>query len=78
MQANPTVIPDQWSDFENSIEFFTYRKNILGRQLSQAIYALNTFSDCLITKTSNIFYKIKYDGQSCQTVHRCSMEKLLW
>ena len=41
-------------------------------------YALDTFSDFFCTKISNIFYKIKFDGQSCQTVHRRSMNKMLW
>ena len=44
-----------------------YRKNILGK------YALNTFSDWFMQQNFYIFYRIKYDGQSCQTVHRCSM-----
>ena len=42
-----------------------YRKNILGK------YPLKTFSDCFMHQTFNIFYKIKYDDQSCQTI-QCS------
>ena len=48
-----------------------YKNIFLGK------YALNTFSDCFMHQTFNIFYKTKYDDQSCQTVRRCSMKKLL-
>ena len=54
-----------------------HRKNILGKQLSQAICLKYAFEIDLCTKISNIFYKINFDGQSCQIVHRCSIRKLL-
>ena len=55
-----------------------HRKNILGKQLSQAICLKYVFEIDSCTKISNIFYKIKFDVQSCQTVHKCSIKKLLW
>ena len=55
-----------------------YRKNILGKQLSQAICSKYVFQIISCTKISSIFYNIKYDGQSYQTVHKCSLKKLLW
>ena len=55
-----------------------HRKNILGKQLSQGICLKYVFETDSCTRISNIFYKIKFDGQSCQIVHRCSIKKLLW
>ena len=56
---------------------FICRRTILGKQLSQAIRCKYFFQIASCTKISNIIYKITYDGQSCQTTHRCSMKKLL-
>ena len=52
----------------------TYRKNILGKQLSQAICSKYVFRLFHAPNFQAFFYKIKYDGQSCQTLYRCSMK----
>ena len=49
------------------------RRNTLWEQLSQAI----RFQIASCTRISNIFYKIKYDGQSCQTVHEKALINLI-
>ena len=54
-----------------------YWKNVVGKQLSQAICSKYVFS-LLHAPKFQIFYKVKYDGRSCQTVQRYSMKKLLW
>ena len=48
-----------------------YWKKIFWKQTFPSNLPQITFQIASCTKISNIFYKIKYNGQSCQTVHRC-------
>ena len=60
-------------------EFCNIFKNTFFTEHLRATAALNTFSDCFTcNKISNSSTKWNMDPQSCRTVHKCSMKKLLW